>query len=996
MNKSNKELRENGAICFWSWNDALEKDELIHQMRDFAEKRFSGVVIHARAGLSIPYLSEEWFNCYQWALEEAEKLGLEVWIYDENGWPSGSAGGKVDSLGEKYEMKSLSFSFGKVPDNGKIVAVYRKHKGEYIRIADEQGKKNDLFCFYVIEKDYVDLLSKDTVKRFIEFTHEEYKKRFSKYFGTVVKGFFTDEPQVKVFPWSEKLADVWHERHGNELCDSLWLLFDNNPQSKQFNKDYRTLVNDLLYENFTLQLSDWCAENGLMLTGHFATEDGLYSQMISNDGVMKQYSCMQLPGIDHLGNRNTSPVLEKQVSSVALQFDKNSVLSETFGCSGWNLTFSDIAYIWGRQSALGITKPCFHLSAYSMLGRRKRDYPAFFSYQSVWWEQFPELMKWVDGLNEKMTEGERLTDILVISPLESVKMNFAIGINDAKAREYSNEYRALLENLIDIQLDFELGDESYISDIAYVGSDAALHIGKRAYRTVIVPCCEVLKESTLTLLKSFSEAGGKIYFINGKPLFPKDFESVFDKCKTVRNYRHALLMWSFSEGIRRYATVSHKESGNLSRGVFIHSRSIKDGKRYHIWTDRDFAAENALIRINDVDLQNKAVYLLDLQSDERELIPFKLTDTGVMFTLPLTARDNKVIELSEYTDGKQFPFVVSAEKLYDDCKVLLRDPNVLTLDYNSISIDGSEFNAAANTVKQLDFLYSQLEKNSKQSSEIIVRYFFECDKELITDGIKLAAETKYASGLMINGNSISLRSDEYWVDKSIRLYNIGEFIKTGINYIDIQFPVSSEKGLEYGFESVRNRFFYKVEPEAVYILGDFDVNTRGTVKDSGYMYSVENKGFVLTESKKKSVGELTAQGMWFYRGSVEYRFELEHRTVGKRTFIKIEDANAAAVKILINGHSKTVIFTGLETEITDMLVQGSNEICVLLIGTNRNLLGPHHHIKGITAMVGPNTFEGKLGFEDFVNPEIKTLDTLTDNYSFIPFGCNGFRVITRK
>lgn len=996
MNKSNEELHENGTVCFWSWNDVLEKDELIHQMRDFAAKGFAGVVIHARAGLSIPYLGEEWFNCYQWVIEEAEKTGLDIWIYDENGWPSGSAGGKVDSLGEKHQMKNLGFSFDAAPEQGTVLAVYRKNNDGYIRIPDEQGGKDDLFCYYVTEKDYVDVLSKETIKKFIEFTHEEYKKRFSKYFGSVIKGFFTDEPQVKIFPWSEYISDAWREEYGNELRDFLWLLFENDPQSKEFNRNYRTLVGDLFYKNFTLQLSSWCADNGLMLTGHFATEDGLYSQMISNDGVMRQYGCMQVPGIDHLGNRNTSPVLEKQVSSVALQFGKKAVLSETFGCSGWHTGFSDIAYLWGRQSSLGITKPCFHLSAYSMLGRRKRDYPAFFSYQSVWWEQFPELMKWVNGLNEKMTEGERLNEILVISPSESVKMNFKAGINDAKAVKYSNEYRALLENLIDIQLDFELGDESYICDSAYIDDTAGFRIGERTYRTVIVPLCEMLQEKTLSLLKSFSEVGGTVCFINEKPCMPQPFRRTFEKCVTVMNHRHALLKWSMHNNIKRFAAVYHRDNAGLAKGVLIHSRRIGDKYRYHIWTDRDFAAENSLIRINGADLQNKAVYLLDLQSNERELIPFKTTDEGVMFILPLAARDNKVIELAENIGGKQLPLVSVGEKLYDDCRVSLCDPNVLTIDCNSISIDGSEFNAVANTVKQLDFLYSQLEKNSKQSYQITVRYVFECDKALQSTGIKLAAETKHASGLTVNGSRVPLCSDEYWIDKSIRLYNIGELVKPGINYIDIQFVVSSEKGLDEGFESVRNRFFYKVEPEAVYILGDFDVNVKGKVQDCAYMYSVENKGFALTSSKKKSVGELTAQGLWFYRGSAEYRFELECGAAAERTFIKIEDANAAAARILINGHSKTVIFTASETEITDMLMPGSNEVCVVLIGTNRNLLGPHHHIKGITAMVGPSTFEGKLGFEDFVNPEIKTSNTWTDNYSFIPFGCSGFRVITRK
>ena len=57
--------------------------------------------------------------------------------------------------------------------------------------------------------------------------------------------------------------------------------------------------------------------------------------------------------------------------------------------------------------------PCLHLSAFSMRGIRKRDYPAFFSYQEPWWQDFKpiaEYMKFSAGF----VRGERFSDILVV------------------------------------------------------------------------------------------------------------------------------------------------------------------------------------------------------------------------------------------------------------------------------------------------------------------------------------------------------------------------------------------------------------------------------------------------------------------------------------------------------------------------------------------------------------------------------------------------------
>lgn len=104
-------------------------------------------------------------------------------------------------------------------------------------------------------------------------------------------------------------------------------------------------------------MSQWCERNGLVMTGHFACEDGLCDQISSCGGIMGHYALMQLPGIDYLGNRVTSPVLMKQAASVSRQFNGGEVLSETFGCSGWGVTLARLAWIWGWQSALGVTKP---------------------------------------------------------------------------------------------------------------------------------------------------------------------------------------------------------------------------------------------------------------------------------------------------------------------------------------------------------------------------------------------------------------------------------------------------------------------------------------------------------------------------------------------------------------------------------------------------------------------------------------------------------------
>ncbi|MBQ0105185.1 MAG: hypothetical protein KBT47_04010, partial [Armatimonadetes bacterium] len=80
---------------FWIMNDKLDKEELRRQADFLMSKGFGGAFFHSRAGLRTEYLSEEWFDCIREAMGVIKKHNGYVWIYDEDTWPSGSAGGKV-------------------------------------------------------------------------------------------------------------------------------------------------------------------------------------------------------------------------------------------------------------------------------------------------------------------------------------------------------------------------------------------------------------------------------------------------------------------------------------------------------------------------------------------------------------------------------------------------------------------------------------------------------------------------------------------------------------------------------------------------------------------------------------------------------------------------------------------------------------------------------------------------------------------------------------
>lgn len=91
--------KTHAGIPFWSWNDKLEEEEMRRQIRNMKELGMRGFFMHARGGLETKYMSKDWFDCVRVCIDEAKKLGMEARAYDENGWPSGFAGGKRRSGG---------------------------------------------------------------------------------------------------------------------------------------------------------------------------------------------------------------------------------------------------------------------------------------------------------------------------------------------------------------------------------------------------------------------------------------------------------------------------------------------------------------------------------------------------------------------------------------------------------------------------------------------------------------------------------------------------------------------------------------------------------------------------------------------------------------------------------------------------------------------------------------------------------------------------------
>ena len=209
-----------GSLPFWSWNDRLNEKELIRQIRDMKRLGMSGFFMHARSGLETEYLSDEWFSCISACIEEAKKLGMEAWAYDENGWPSGFGGGEL--LRDKENLAlAVEMMFGAYPSEDiDVIAVYKKNPdGTFTHVTGDTGEREYLILYRRYDESYVDTLNPAVTDKFLAVTHEEYKKRLPAEdfgLGRAMPGFFTDEPQYYRWgnPYSNTLPEEFFRAYG--------------------------------------------------------------------------------------------------------------------------------------------------------------------------------------------------------------------------------------------------------------------------------------------------------------------------------------------------------------------------------------------------------------------------------------------------------------------------------------------------------------------------------------------------------------------------------------------------------------------------------------------------------------------------------------------------------------------------------------------------------------------------------------------------------------
>lgn len=549
------------SFPFWSWNARMEPEEVREQIRGMKKAGMGGFFMHSRNGLETPYMEEEWMECVKVAVETAADLGMYAWLYDEDRWPSGTAGGKVPALGEEFRCKGLTLEirepeeYSALLQEGGLTALYAgifqdMEISEFRRLfADEPEEllPGERILAVRLEVSGTsgwfngqtppDQLNPDCVRKFLELTHEKYREAVGAQFGKAVPGIFTDEPSLADthtsfapnrgwIPWTDGFGEYFRERRGYDFLDVLPWQYFNGKRSAKTRHDYWHTIAERFSEKYSGTIHDWCRANGIAYTGHFLQEDKIGLCTRVNGAIMPHYALQDIPGIDILTESTKEYLTVKQCASVAHQFGKERVLTETYGCTGWDFTLEGQKWVGDWQYVLGVNLRTTHTAQYTLRGCRKRDYPPSFNYNNTCWEKNPVVEDYFARLGAVLTRGEPVRKLLLIHPAGTAWSR--VGTNpygnpirreerDVPAvNEYGYRLNALLENLCREHMDCDLGDEMLMQRHGF-SENGKIRIEKALYEAVVVPQMDTLFASTCELLLKCLEQGGKVIFLKPVP-----------------------------------------------------------------------------------------------------------------------------------------------------------------------------------------------------------------------------------------------------------------------------------------------------------------------------------------------------------------------------------------------------------------------------------------------------------------------------------------------
>ncbi len=639
---------EFAPIYSWTWNDALTEEGIskrLDEMQEMGIRAFYIIPLPAHfrptripTQLSPEYLSDEYFSLYAFAMEQAQKRGMLTWIYDEGGWPSGGACGKVlrenPQLAKRtLEKRTVILESGKAYALGEnaLAAFIGRERVQVGQVFDETVEIAEYYSHVRYfpnpnEPDFPDLLLKESAEKFIESTHAGYKEKIRAHFGKTVQALFTDEPVGPgIVPAFVGVEEEFEKRYGYSIVPYFPVL---KGVVEPLEADWRALIDfydmcSALYcENFMLECKKWANENGLAFTGHVDKDDELLGAYRGgyNYNILRALRCLDIPGVDVIWRqifpRETAyktkcPFFPRLASSAAVQNGASKCMSESFAVYGPCLTYDEMRYVVGAQAIRGINIYNPMLISYGQTGHFMAGELPNFSKTVSYYSDLEHINSYMSRLAYVASLGVQQNEVAMYMPTADYVVP---SLKDGAAQSFNECGKALEEKGVA----FDVFDDDVLENADEMQlAQGKISVGLAKYSVVVLPDCQAISKASRQRLAMFENGGGKVYTNQNLDQVPTETRL---KGKNILTAKRVLddgeLLLAFNEGQGQVCVEFIKADKkayflNITEGAIYpietanFTFALQCGETAGIWfTDKEITAQQPLQTSKELVLEN--------------------------------------------------------------------------------------------------------------------------------------------------------------------------------------------------------------------------------------------------------------------------------------------------------------------------------------------------------------------------------------------------------
>jgi len=490
-------------------------------MRFYLNRGLGGVVCNV--AFQDYMRSEKHWKTLIAGVQQCHHLGMVVWLYDEQGYPSGAAGGLVLEENPQFEAMELTY------DPAAADPFVVRPSYEYTHASNN----------YYASRRYANLIDDRATHCFVAKTHDAYWKRLEPYFGKTIQAMFTDEPSLIAVnigqipeqarkrvpvrdqvdpavqmlprvPWTYDLLDRYRQDYGEDLLPHRRSLFvGDTANDRKVRRQFWSLIADLIANRYFGTLEKWCDDHGVASSGHSLWEEQLLHHVPLEGNGLKVLAKMHIPGLDMLSSNPETVIHSGWMTaalpaSAALLSGGRRVMTEV----------SDFSQKMGGAGPVGVEE--MQATAAWQASWGVTDFTLYYGIGDRSADAYRKYCDYVGRLNAMLKPARPTPEVLLYYPIYDLWAEYLPVTPPLKLDSQSPRAKRIVASFMRTgrmlqrnQIPFSLIDHEHLAATT-VRDDGTLAIRDQRYTTLVLPEDSELPPPAEAVVRTFRGRGGRL------------------------------------------------------------------------------------------------------------------------------------------------------------------------------------------------------------------------------------------------------------------------------------------------------------------------------------------------------------------------------------------------------------------------------------------------------------------------------------------------------